>query len=120
MMVAVDRSRYSHEGIKSHREFVINYPAEEQAGSALVCGTKSGRNMDKISLTGLELMKSTHVNVPTIKDCVAAFECRLEDSFEAGDHTLFVGRVVGITGSQEKSRHLFVTGNNSFVSLNGI
>ena len=39
-----------------HKEFVLNYPNEEQANAAWICGTKSGRYGDKIKLAGLKLV----------------------------------------------------------------
>lgn len=119
MMVSIDRSRYSHEGINAHREFVVHYPTDEQATAAWFCGTKSGRIMDKISVSGLELAESVHVKVPTIRHCLAAFECRVVDMFEAGDHTLFIGKVVAIRGNPQKARHIFATGDNGFMALEG-
>jgi flavin reductase (DIM6/NTAB) family NADH-FMN oxidoreductase RutF len=117
MLVSIDHRRYSHEGINLHKEYVINFPSEEQAAAAMLCGVKSGRDMDKIKETGLELIDSLKVKVPTIKGSAVAFECKVVDSFETGDHTVFVGKVVATRANPEKTKHLFLAGGYDLISL---
>jgi len=117
MMISIDRRRYSHEGIDLHKEFVINYPNEDQAQGAWICGTKSGRDGDKMKLSGLELIDSKAVRAPTIKDATVSFECKVVGQFETGDHTVFVGEVVAMQGNPEKQRHLFVASGYKLISL---
>jgi len=109
MLISIDHSRYSHEGIDFHKEFVINYPCEDQIKGAWICGTKSGRKIDKIKKAGLELIESSVVKVPTIKGATVAFECKVVDQFETGDHTVFVGKVVAARGDPEKTKHLYIS-----------
>ena len=82
-----------------HKEFVVNYPCLDQADAAQICGTKSGRDGDKMKLAGLKLADSKAVQVPTIEGVTVAFECEVVDQFETGDHTVFVGKVVGTSGT---------------------
>lgn len=35
--------------------------------------------------------------IPTVEGAIATVQCVLHDAVEAGDHTLFVGRVVGVS-----------------------
>jgi len=119
ILISIDHRRYSHEGIQMHREFVINYPNEEQADAAWVCGTKSGRDGDKIKPAGLKLVDSKAVRVPTIDGVTVAFECKVVDEFETGDHTVFVGEVVGMTGNPTKPEHLYVSSKHRLFGLVG-
>jgi flavin reductase (DIM6/NTAB) family NADH-FMN oxidoreductase RutF len=41
------------------------------------------------------------------------------DQFETGDHTVFVGRVVGTSGNPEKSRHLYVSSKFKLFVMEG-
>jgi flavin reductase (DIM6/NTAB) family NADH-FMN oxidoreductase RutF len=102
-----------------HKEFVVNYPCLDQADAALICGTKSGRDGDKIKLAGLKLADSKAVQVPTIEGVTVAFECKVVDQFETGDHTVFVGKVVGTSGNPEKSRHLYVSSKFRLFGMEG-
>lgn len=119
MLISIDHRRYSHEGIQMHKEFVLNYPNEGQADAAWVCGTKSGRDGDKIKLAGLKLVDSKAVKVPTIDGVTVAFECKVVDKFETGDHTVFVGEVVGMTGNPAKPEHLYVSSKHKLFGLVG-
>ena len=48
--------RYTYEMIEKNPEFTINVPINEMNKNAfMICGTKSGRDMDKISEAGLTL-----------------------------------------------------------------
>ena len=119
ILISLDHRRYSHEGIQMYREFVLNYPNEEQADAAWVCGTKSGRDGDKLKLAGLKLVDSKAVEVPTIDGVTVAFECKVVDEFETGDHTVFVGEVVGMTGNPAKPEHLYVSSKHKLFGLVG-
>ena len=119
IMVSIDHRRYSHEGIQMHKEFVLNYPSEDQAEAAWICGTKSGRDIDKIKLAGLKLVNSKAVKVPTIDGVTVAFECKVVDQFETGDHTVFVGKVVGMSGNPDKPKHLYVASKFRLIAMTG-
>jgi len=119
LLISIDHRRYSHEGIQMHKEFVLNYPNEEQANAAWICGTKSGRDGDKIKVAGLKLVDSKAVKVPTIDGVTVAFECKVVDKFETGDHTVFVGEVVGMSGNPAKPRHLYVSSKHELFGLIG-
>jgi flavin reductase (DIM6/NTAB) family NADH-FMN oxidoreductase RutF len=119
IMISVDKRRYSHEGILNNKEFVLNYPSEDQAESAWICGTKSGRDGDKIEPSGLTLVNSKAVKVPTIEGATVAFECKVVDQVVTGDHTVFIGQVVGMSGNPDKSRHLYVTANHKLFGISG-
>jgi flavin reductase (DIM6/NTAB) family NADH-FMN oxidoreductase RutF len=118
-LISIDHQRYSHEGINLHKELVLHFPSEEQADAAWICGTKSGRNEDKVKESGLKLVPSRNVKVPTVEGATVAFECRVVDQMETGDHTVFVGEVVGISGSPEKARHLFVSSAHKLFGIEG-
>ncbi len=119
IMISIDHSRYSHEGIDLHKEFVLHYPSAEQVYSAWICGTKSGRDTDKINEAGLTLIDSTNVSVPTIEGATVAFECKVVGQFETGDHTVFIGEVVATRGNPDRAQHLFVNSKYEFFSLDG-
>ena len=119
ILISIDHRRYSHEGIRMHKEFVLNYPSDDQAEAAWICGTRSGRDGDKIKLAGLKLIDSKAVSVPTIDGVTVAFECKVIDQFETGDHTVFVGQVVRATGNPSKPKHLYVSSKHNLFGLSG-
>ena len=104
---------YKHAGISFDREFVVHYPSAEQGAMAWFCGTRSGRDTDKIKEANLSLINSVAVHVPTIEGVTVAFECRVVGQFEIGDHTVFVGEVVAIRSELQTAEHLYVTSNTN-------
>ncbi len=91
---AIWNENFTHELIKKSGEFTVNVPSRRIAKEVWIAGTKSGRKVDKVSLTKLKLGKAKRVGAPVIEDCVANLECVVESEVEAGDHTVFVARVV--------------------------
>lgn len=119
ILISIDPGRYSYEGIQIHKEFVLNYPSQDQADAAWICGTKSGREGDKIKLSGMKLIDSAAVKAPTIEGVTVAFECKVVNQFKTGDHTVFVGEVVHMSGNPDKPKHLYVSSKRRLFSISG-
>jgi len=118
VLISIGHERYSHKGLQSHPEFVVNYPHGGQIAEAWYCGVKSGRNQDKIANAGFALIKSHSVAVPTLKDVTVALECKTVSSFETGDHTVFVGRVQAATANSAAEGRLFDLAGKPVIALN--
>ena len=94
LAVSVHPQRHTHKLLRESGEFVICFPAVGQGPAVWYCGTHSGRDVDKIAETDLELLPAEVLKTPLLKGAVANFECRLVKWMDTGDHTLFVGEVV--------------------------
>ena len=71
-------SRYSREMLDANPEFTVNVPINGFNKKAFaVCGTKSGRDMDKITEAGLTLVDSEKISVPAIREFPLTLECRV-------------------------------------------
>lgn len=71
-------SRYSHELLKVGSVFTVSFPNAGEMKQALgVCGSKSGRECDKIALAGLKLAPAKKVELPVIEGCGLYLECRV-------------------------------------------
>ena len=76
--VFVRESRYTKEMLEKHGEFTINVPMGELDKNILkVCGTKSGRDMDKIAELDLHLEDGKAVDVPGIRELPLTLECKV-------------------------------------------
>lgn len=112
MMVMVRHSRFSH-GLMDCGEFTVSFPAPTtMAGELKICGTRSGRDTDKMGLAGLERLHSRAVSVPSVKGCAIHFECKImlkseialddleheahERFYPGGEdyHTIYFGEIV--------------------------
>ena len=114
MFVAFVRdSRYTMQMLEKNGEFTVNVPLGQVDKKILgYCGTKSGRDTDKIADMGLTLEPGENVSVPGIKELPLTLECKViykqkqendkipaalfDRYYPAGDfHTAFYGEIVG-------------------------
>ncbi|MBI5894190.1 MAG: flavin reductase family protein [Deltaproteobacteria bacterium] len=104
VMVAVGLGRYSHELMKEGKVFAVNVLDEKQIDIGKHFGTKSGRTVDKFK----NIQHTTKVTgAPILKDALAYLDCKLVSTYEAGDHTLFIGEVVDADVLREGKPQVF-------------
>ncbi len=92
--IAVGRTRYTHGCISGSKDFVLNLPTMNILREVQLAGSLSGRDGDKFEKIGLTPAESIAVKAPRIEECAAHLECKVVDVKEAGDHTVFIGKVV--------------------------
>ena len=74
----VRESRHTKTMLENHGEFTINVPMGICDKNILgFCGTKSGRDLDKIQELGLHLVDSDVVSVPGIAELPLTLECKV-------------------------------------------
>ncbi len=128
--VSIAPSRYSYKLIKESKEFAINFAPYNLVERIHFCGTKSGKNIDKIKETGFTLSKSKKIKTKIIKECFANLECKLCRSVKLGDHTFFVGEVVNTKIDEnafendilnnKKVKPCYYLGNNIYTTISKI
>ena len=76
--VFVRENRFTRQQLEENPEFTINIPYGEYDKKILgFCGTKSGRNVDKIKEINLTLENSEAISVPAIKELPLTLECKV-------------------------------------------
>ena len=114
----VRTSRYTHECLRSSDSFTVNVPPRGGLKDGLaLCGTKSGRDLDKAAEADLTMVPGKAVATPVIDECALHYECRivartqqergdfasdevLEQFYAKGDHHLLVfGEIVSAYAS---------------------
>lgn len=55
--VYIRPQRYTHDLLEKEEYFTVSFYGEEQRNALRLCGTKSGREMDKAAASGLTLVK---------------------------------------------------------------
>lgn len=71
-------SRYTHQILEQNPEFTVNCPIGDIDKKILgFCGTKSGRDIDKIKELNLHLEESEAISVPGIKELPLTLECKV-------------------------------------------
>jgi flavin reductase (DIM6/NTAB) family NADH-FMN oxidoreductase RutF len=86
--------RYTFLNLKKVPEFTLNILEEQMQKVAEICGSFSGRDVDKFKEAGIHKEKSKKVKPPMIKESPISFECEVVYIEKFGDHYLVVGKVV--------------------------
>ncbi len=115
--ISVGHERYSHECLEHHKEFVLCFPSEGQEKDAWLCGTRSGKKTDKFQETGFKPVHSKFVRPPIIDGVTVAYECRIVNQVETGDHTLYIAEVAAIHGDPAKVDHLYSIHYTRLISI---
>ena len=78
-IVFVRQSRHTKALLDKNGEFTINVPLKGTDRKAALgfCGSKSGRDVDKIKELGLTLEEPETISVPGIKEFPITLECRV-------------------------------------------
>ncbi len=94
LTIAIRPSRHSHSVVKDAGEFVVNIPSEKLLEQTDLCGTVSGRDVDKFQEAGFTAAPATQVKVPLIAECPVNIECRVKEVLSLGTHDVFVAEVL--------------------------
>ena len=92
--VSIGVERYTHELMQEVPEFTVAIPGPDMGEAIRICGTRSGRDVDKVTAASLRTEPATEIGPPLLRGAVANFECRIASQLRTGDHTLFVGEIV--------------------------
>jgi flavin reductase (DIM6/NTAB) family NADH-FMN oxidoreductase RutF len=102
--IAVNRNSFGAELIRESRAFIVNFVPAEWEETILFCGRHSGRVVDKFEATGLVSEEAETVDAPRLAHAVGFLECEVQQTFDVGDHTLFVGLVKHAMTRDERPR----------------
>lgn len=71
-------SRYTYELMEKSKDFTVSFPLNNTMNKELgICGTKSGRDLDKIKDANLNLRKGETTQSPIIDNCELHIECKI-------------------------------------------
>lgn len=99
LSISIGKTRYSHDLIKEGGVFALNILSEKQVAQGKHFGFKSGKNTDK--LKDVEYTTGT-TGSPILKGIAGYFDCKVVNSCDAGDHTIFVGEVLHAEAYEDK------------------
>jgi len=103
--IGVHPRRYSHQLLEEIKDFGVNIPKKELVEKVNICGTVSGRNVDKFKETGLTKMKPKIIKSVLIEECPVNLECdKVEKLSFEGSHDWFVGEVVAVHKEEDYNR----------------
>ncbi|MCX8197687.1 MAG: flavin reductase family protein [Candidatus Micrarchaeota archaeon] len=77
-------------------EFVVSIPSERLKEAAILCGSTSGKYIDKFEEARLTQVRAKKVSAPLVLEAIANLECKVLSYNTSGDHTVVVGEVVEV------------------------
>lgn len=78
MTIMVRPSRYTYELLEKNKRFSVSVPISVDFKEELAfCGTKSGRDVDKLKECKLELIDGKNKDIKVIKNCKLYYECEI-------------------------------------------
>lgn len=94
VLVSLERGRATHALVQSSGFYGVSIlPYGYQTLSDLFAGRLGETENRFAGLSTFNLVSPT----PLLSGSLAAFDCRVVSSYEAGDHTLFIGEVLAVT-----------------------
>jgi flavin reductase (DIM6/NTAB) family NADH-FMN oxidoreductase RutF len=112
-MILVRQTRYTKEFLDNGNEFTISIPYGDELKKALgICGSKSGRDIDKEEVANIKHVQAKNVIAPIVEGCNKYYECKvvfkqdmdldnIDEAIKAqcykegeSEHTLYFGEIV--------------------------
>lgn len=103
LAVAIGKGRNTKKLIDQSREFVIAVPNLDMVQAVNYFGNNSGEKINKFKQTGIKTMPSQRINTPLLKDATINYECSLDAVYPAGDHDIYLGRVLKAYMNENKT-----------------
>lgn len=107
MAIAVAKTHYSIETVRHSKCFTLCFPSSDMADAALFFGSRSGRDVDKFAEFDCAHEPAKVIDSVLLSAAVANFECTLESETDAGDHIIFLGKIVCSHASTEPKKRLY-------------
>lgn len=91
--VAIQKDSHLHETIGKSRTFAVNIVGKDQLGMLRPFAKESKVEGSKIN--GYAFTHGEVTGAPILEDVPAFFECKVVEAVTIGDHSIFVGEVLG-------------------------
>jgi flavin reductase (DIM6/NTAB) family NADH-FMN oxidoreductase RutF len=109
VQVNVGRRAVMHELLSAHGTFGVSVLAADQEPVARHFADR-WRPQGLAQFDAVDWWPGHRTGAPLIAGAIATFECELWETYDGGDHTIFVGRIVSLERSGESDPLLFVHG----------
>jgi flavin reductase (DIM6/NTAB) family NADH-FMN oxidoreductase RutF len=95
VMVGLRPPTWTYELVAEKAEFGVNLLSRDQVEAARVCGSASGRDVDKFAAAGLTPQQSRVLETVLVAECPVSLECRVVHRVDyGGTHAWFIGEIV--------------------------
>lgn len=121
--VLVRPSRHTYFNIEHTGCFTVNVPGENLGLACAICGTKSGKDIDKFVECELTAQKASNVLAPAVAECPIVYECQivhrsdviperladeiLSGAYVDGDyHRIYYGKILAVYAAENATEIL--------------
>lgn len=101
VLICIDQRNTSHQLLEDSGIFAVNILAEDGERLSRLFAT---RESDKFAAVAYHMGEH---GAPLLDDALAVLECRVADRFPGGDHTIFVGEVLGAHARDDRRPLLY-------------
>ena len=98
VMVALDRRRFITPFVRAAGRYAVNVLSEDQQGLS-DCFAGAPVEPGRGAFCGAEWQAGS-TGLPLLGGAIATLECTVVETFQAGDHELFIGRVDALAGQE--------------------
>ncbi|NUO58023.1 MAG: flavin reductase family protein [Hamadaea sp.] len=109
VLVCVDRGAVMHSVLCDAGQFAVSVLAERQAGLARYFADNH-RPLGAEQFDAVDWVPGPVTGAPLITDALCHFECEVQRAYAGGDHTIFLGRLVWLSRTDEEEALLFLRG----------
>ena len=106
ILVCVDKSAIFYEFISKAGSFAVNILSREQEDVSRACSSRKVEESRR--LAGIPYHEEA-TGSPVLDHAIGYLDCTVEQAYEGGDHTIFVGRVQG-AGARDGEPLLYFRG----------
>ena len=112
LLICVNQLAGAHELIRDAGSFGVNILARNHEEIALRFAGMD--NTERENRFGLGTWTKIATGAPILKEALAGFDCTISEQVNAGTHSIFIGRIVGILHQQGAP---LLYGNGAFTGL---
>jgi len=109
VLVCIDRTAVMHSVLADAGNFAISVLAAAQSGAAEYFADRN-RPLGAAQFEAFDWKPGRVTGAPLITGALAHFECEVSGTFDGGDHTVFVARIVSLHQADEAEALLFLGG----------
>ncbi len=107
LLVCVDKEAHTHDHLSRAGAFTVSILADDQQGLSRTFATSNKPEEGRLRGVGYRIGEN---GAPIIDGCLASIQCEVTERTDAGDHTIFFGRVLDATTERDAPPLLFYQG----------
>ena len=116
--VAVREENYTHQLIQEHNSFTLNFLPFEHYETVSIMGKLHGDIEDKLTQSKLEVEGKDKFKNVLLKASDFIYECQVCDTYQNGDHTIFITDVVKIHVNEKQSdKPMLFSGHGRYATV---